>query len=587
MQGLRVELDSGVEIDDDVSLALHKGEVLGLVGESASGKTTAATALLAFERHGAHIAGGRVLLGGRDVLHLPAPELRDYRGRLISYVPQDPSMSLNPALKIRTQLIEALEVHDYGGTPSDRERRLQEMLDEVLLPTDEKFHARYPHQLSGGQQQRVVLAMAFACQPSVIVLDEPTTGLDVTTQAHILETIRQLTTTHDVAALYVTHDLAVIAAVADRVAVMYAGRLVEVASRDVIFKASRHPYTRRLLAAVPTIDSATLPEGIPGVAPRPGQRPDGCTFADRCDWAQETCREKVPPLEKDGEDHLTACLRWRDILDELDRVRGVRTVRSARRVERGRELILKVDGLSAWHGDRKSLHDVSVTVEEGKCIALVGESGSGKTTLSRCIVGLHKGRMEGSIAFRSQELKRSAGQRGRDTRQGIQYIFQSPYSSLNPRKTVAQLLGRPLNVFFRLSRSETETRMIEALGRVALDASVLDRYPDQLSGGERQRVAIARALAAQPSLLICDEVTSSLDVSVQSTIVELLSNLIEETGVSIVFVTHHLALVRAMAEDVAVMSEGRIVEAGRTIDVLGSPQADYTRRLLEDTPKIV
>jgi len=586
LQDLRVELDSGVDVDDDVWLKLYRGEVLGLVGESASGKTTAATAILGYQRRGAHVVSGRVMLDGRDILRLPPSELRSLRGRLISYVPQDPSMSLNPALRIRTQLTEVLEVHGFGQTPADREQRLQEMLAEVLLPTGDKFLARYPHQLSGGQQQRVVLAMAFACQPSVIVLDEPTTGLDVTTQAHVLETIRQLTATHDVAALYVTHDLAVIAAVADRVAVMYAGKLVEIASRDVIFHASRHPYTRKLLAAVPSMKATTLPESIPGVAPRPGQRPPGCAFADRCGWALDTCRAEVPPLEADAEDHRTACWRWRELVDEFGREGGALEARSTKRTEHRRPVVLEVAGVSAWHGDRKSLHRVGLTVEEGKCIALVGESGSGKTTLSRCVAGLHHGRIEGSMLFRGQPLKRLAGQRSRDTRQEIQYIFQSPYSSLNPRKTIAQLLERPLKVFFRLSRSEAEARMVEALEHVALDASVLDRYPDQLSGGERQRAAIARALAAQPTLLICDEVTSSLDVSVQSTIVELLSRLIEETGVGMIFVTHHLALVRAIAEDVAVMSDGRIVEAGRTLDVLDAPQADYTRRLLADTPQI-
>lgn len=586
LEDLRVELDSGDEVDDGVSFRLKQGEVLGLVGESASGKTTAATALLAYERHGAHIASGRVILGGRDILRIPPSELRAVRGRLISYVPQDPSMSLNPALRIRTQLTEVLEVHGYGRTAAEREERLREMLNEVLLPNDEKFLARYPHQLSGGQQQRVVLAMAFACQPSVIVLDEPTTGLDVTTQAHILDTVRQLTSTHDVAALYVTHDLAVIAAVADRVAVMYAGRLVEVASREVIFTASRHPYTRRLLAAVPKMNSTTLPEGIPGVAPRPGQRPVGCGFAERCNWASDVCREQSPPLVTNGSEHLTACWRWRELIDELNREHGTETVRSARRSEGGRDAVLTVVGLSASHGERKILHGIDLSVEEGKCLALVGESGSGKTTVSRCIAGLHRGRIEGRMMFRGQDLKRVAADRSRETRQGIQYIFQSPYSSLNPRKTVAQLLGSPLGVFFRLSRAEAEARMIDALAHVALDESVLDRYPDQLSGGERQRVAIARALAAKPTLLICDEVTSSLDVSVQSTIVELLSRLIENTGVAMVFVTHHLALVRAMAEEVAVMSDGCIVETGRTSTVLGAPQAEYTRRLLADTPQI-
>jgi len=585
LRGLQVEIESSkVEIDHEVSLDLYKGEVLGLVGESASGKTTAATSLLAFQRRGARIAGGKVLLEGRDVLELSPTELRAARGKLIAYVPQDPSMSLNPALRIHTQLLEVLEEHGYGANEEERRQRLREMMSEVLLPSDAQFLRRYPHQLSGGQQQRVVLAMAFACQPAVIVLDEPTTGLDVTTQAHVLKTIRALSAAHGVAALYVTHDLAVINELADRVAVMYAGRIVEVGPKEAIFRAPKHPYTQRLLAAVPDLDATTMPEGIPGVAPRPGQRPAGCAFAPRCSWAIDKCATEIPPLEaQDGGE--VACWRAREVATDRGSHRETEPCRFLRPSKPG-DTLLVVKGVDAWHGQRKSLHDIDIDVQSGWCLALVGESGSGKTTLARCIAGLHHGRIEGEISLRDEALKRRARSRERSTRQAIQYIFQSPYSSLNPRKTIAQLLQRPLRTFFDLDQREMETRMVEALDHVALDASVLNRYPDQLSGGERQRVAIARALAAKPDLLICDEVTSSLDVSVQATIVELLSKLIDDTGVGMLFVTHHLALVRAIAQHVAVMSEGCIVETGSTRQVLDDPQDDYTKALLADTPRL-
>jgi peptide/nickel transport system ATP-binding protein len=585
LENLSVEIESSsVEIDHDVTLDIFKGEVLGLVGESASGKTTVATSLLAFQRRGARIAGGRILLEGRDVLAMSPAELRAARGKLVAYVPQDPSMSLNPALRIHTQLAEILKEHGYGESSEDRDQRLAQMMDEVLLPGDEHFLKRYPHQLSGGQQQRVVLAMAFACQPSIIVLDEPTTGLDVTTQAHVLKTIRGLAQAHEVAALYVTHDLAVINELADRVAVMYAGRIVEVGSKSSIFARPRHPYTHRLLSAVPDLDATRMPEGIPGVAPRPGHRPEGCAFAPRCSWAIDKCRSDVPALEPlaGGE---VACWRADEAAGNRTGHRQTDPCRYLRPAPQG-ETLLVVGDVSAWHGKRKSLHGIDISVGSGWCLALVGESGSGKTTLARCVSGLHTGHIDGDIAFKGQPLKRRARSRSRGTRQAIQYIFQSPYSSLNPRKTVAQHLQRPLRAFFSLDQRGTERAMIEALEHVALDASVLNRYPDQLSGGERQRVAIARALAAKPDLLICDEVTSSLDVSVQATIVELLSHLIDETGIGMVFVTHHLALVRAIAQEVAVMSEGRIVETGTTSEVLDHPKDDYTRALLADTPRL-
>jgi peptide/nickel transport system ATP-binding protein len=587
VEGLRIVLDpSGVDIDDDVSLLIHRGEVLGLVGESASGKTTVGTSLLDYQRRGAKIAGGRVEIDGRDVLAMDPSTLRSVRGGAISYVPQDSSASLNPALRIGTQLMEILEVHGFGASAADREARLVQMMAEVLLPSDKAFLRRYPHQLSGGQQQRVAIAMAFANRPKVIVLDEPTTALDVTTQAHVLDTVRDLTKSYGVAALYITHDLAVVSNLADRIAVMYAGKVVEVGTRDELFDAGHHPYTRKLLASIPDITGERALRGIPGWAPRPGQRPSGCSFTPRCDWAIDTCREEFPPVEEVSPGHRVRCWRYKEV--GANRVADAVQLRdkslSARDTQE--KQVISVRDVTAYYQHKETLHGINAGLSERRCLSLVGESGSGKTTLARCIAGLHPHKIVGDIELAGKPLARDARDRPRATRQSIQYIFQSPYSSLNPRKTIAQILSQPLKVFFDLSRSEMEDRMVKVLEQVALDSSLLSRYPDQLSGGERQRLAIARGLAAEPTVLICDEVTSWLDVSVQAAIIELLAALQRDMGLSMLFVTHNLALVRSISQEVAVMNEGRIVEYGLVDAVLEDPQADYTKKLLSDTPTI-
>jgi len=581
---LRIVLDpSCVVIDDEFSMVIHAGEVVGLVGESASGKTTAATSLLAHQRRGAKITGGSVMIDGIDVLSASPNGLKRIRGGLISYVPQDASAALNPALRIGAQLSEILGAHNFGRSEADRQARLAQMMAEVRLPSDRAFLRRYPHQLSGGQQQRVAIAMAFANRPKVIVLDEPTTALDVTTQAHVLETIRTLTRSYGVAALYVTHDLAVVANLADRIAVMYAGRLVEIGSRQALFEGAFHPYTRKLLSAIPDIAGERPIRGIPGWAPRPAQRESGCAFRPRCDLSVEACKEFPPD---DGiEDHRVRCWRWRELVEKpLEDDAGTGATVALR--EDAKDSVLSVSDLVAYYEAKETLHSVSVTLYEHHCLALVGESGSGKTTLARCIAGLHPYKMVGQVELRGRSLARNARARSKSDRQAIQYIFQSPYSSLNPRKTIAQILSTPLEIFFELSKEETEDRLIRALEQVALSSSLLSHYPDQLSGGERQRIAIARALAAEPSVLICDEVTSWLDVSVQAAIIELLAHLQSETGVSMLFVTHNLALIRSIAQEVAVMNEGAIVEFGRVAEVLESPQVEYTKTLLADTPTV-
>jgi peptide/nickel transport system ATP-binding protein len=587
VQDLRIVLDpSGIDIDDDVSFAIHQGEVLGLVGESASGKTTAATSLLAYQRRGAKVAEGRVDIAGTDVLSATGTALRRIRGGLISYVPQDASAALNPALRIGDQLMEILNEHSFGSSGGEREARLKQMMDEVLLPNDRSFLRRYPHQLSGGQQQRVAIAMALANRPKVIVLDEPTTALDVTTQAHVLDTVRDLTRSYGVSALYVTHDLAVVACLADRIAVMYAGRLVEIGPKEDLFVGAYHPYTRRLLAAIPDITGERALHGIPGWAPRPGQRVPGCAFTPRCDWRIDKCATDFPPYEGPEPDHQVRCWRWEEVKAQSSAGDAPLRLKADEVCNSVEKTVVNVQGVTAFYQSKEVLHGVDANLCQHRCLALVGESGSGKTTLARCIAGLHQFRIDGTIEFNGKGLARESRGRTRDERQAIQYIFQSPYSSLNPRKTIRQLLAQPIDIFFKLDRDGREERMVRALDQVALDASLLNRYPEQLSGGERQRIAIARALAAEPTVLICDEVTSWLDVSVQAAIIELLAQLQSETGVSMLFVTHNLALIRSVAQEVAVMSEGRIVELGLVDAVLDDPQADYTKLLLADTPTL-
>ena len=584
VEGLRIVLrDTEIDIVDEVSFSIAPGEVLGLVGESGSGKTTVGLALLGHTRRGAAIAGGSIRVGDVDVLALSPSARRSIRGRVVSYVPQDPAASLNPALRIGTQLRETLEVHGFGSSSDEREARIAEVMREVALPDDRAYLRRYPHELSGGQQQRIGLAMAFACRPRLIVLDEPTTGLDVTTQAHVLGTVRELAAAHQVAALYVSHDLAVVGTLATRTAVMYAGRIVELGPTAELFASASHPYTRRLVQAIPHLSGRRELIGIPGRAPSPGARPSGCTFAPRCTFVEDACRSDEPRLRELSAGLWVKCRR-------AEEVRASVVSRSSRLEEHvagttTTDAVLTLDAVFAGYGTVTVVHDINLRLAPHECLALVGESGSGKTTLARSIAGLHRDRT-GDILLRDTPLAQAARGRTREARQSIQYVFQNPYGSLNPRKTIGQIVRQPLGVFGSATGAEADKRVEEMLDRVSLAASYVDRYPDQLSGGERQRVAIARALVVSPSVLVCDEVTSALDVSVQAAIVELLAELQRELGLAMLFVTHNLPLVRSIAQRVAVMSSGRIVELGTVEHVLQSPKDDYTQRMLADTPSL-
>ena len=423
--------------------------------------------------------------------------------------------------------------------------------------------------------------MAFACRPHVIVCDEPTTGLDVTTQARVLQTVRELCRSHRVAALYVSHDLAVVAELADRVAVMYAGRIVETGTRDELFYAARHPYTRRLLRAVPDLEGKRAVVGIPGHAPLPSNRPEGCFFHPRCPLATDECKREFPPAFAFGPGHLVRCYH----ADEAPRDLAVEGGAGAAAAAQAPEVVLTVRGLDGHHGARHTLFDVSLEVHRRECLALVGESGSGKTTLARCVAGLHKD-FTGEVRLRDDVLPPAARRRTGAARKDIQYVFQNPYASLNPRRTVGQTIARQLELFGLGGGKEVSRRVGECLERVSLSATAANHYPDELSGGERQRVAIARALAAEPAMMVCDEITSALDVSVQAAIIDLLRDLRTDMGLSLLFITHNLALIRTIADRVAVMTEGRIVEIGPTVTVLERPSAPYTRQLLANTPSI-
>lgn len=584
--GLRIRLaGGGPRVVDDVSFTVGPGNLLGLVGESGSGKTTVALALLGHVRRGLEFEQGQVLLGGTDMLTASAAQLQRLRGAEVAYVPQDPASALNPGLKIRTQLTEGMRFHPDAiaakelGRP---ETRLAEVLDDAGLSEIPHVLEAYPHELSGGQQQRVALAMAFALRPRLIVLDEPTTGLDVTTQRRVLATVQRLCRSYGAAAVYVSHDLAVVGGLVDSLLVLYAGRVAEAGSTTAVFGTPAHPYTRRLLRAIPSPDRAEVLQGIPGQPPSPGHRDAGCVFASRCDLAEPACSAGPVPVITLPGDHLVRCRRT-----EVTVAAGALTPVSPVAVpETPAAGLLEVSDLSARYGPTTVLSEVNLSVAANECVAVVGESGSGKTTLARCVVGMH-GTWSGEVRLAGQALVRTASGRPRSALQAVQYIFQNPYTALNPRATIGTIVEQPLlQCHPEMARAEREERIATVLRDVALGTRFWSSYPDQLSGGERQRVAIARALVVSPQVLVCDEITSALDVSVQATIVELLRRLRAEHQLSLLFITHNLALVRSIAQSVIVLSRGRVVERGAVEQVFDRPRDPYTVRLMEDVPKL-
>lgn len=536
---------TGKTVINDVDLDLKASEILALVGESGSGKTTVGLAVLGHIRRGLAHSGGTVTLYAShseepaEMMTLDDFSLRSLRGTRVSYIPQDPALSLNPGIRVGKQIKEVLDIHRYGSSEAERSERVRSVLHEVGLPNDDSYQNRWPHELSGGQQQRIGIAMAFAMYPDVIVLDEPTTGLDVTTQEQVLNTIRKMTVENRVAGLYITHDLAVVSEIADRVAVMLRGEIVEVGQTAEVLQHPQHDYTRRLLGAVP-------------------------------DLAGKNQIGKYAKVDQRASESLTA---------EADTIE-VNETKPAQS-----DVPLSVRNLSLTYGENKVLRDVSLDLDAGECTLLLGQSGSGKTTLARSIAGILS-TYTGAVEYQGEELAKSTRHRTMEQRKQIQYIFQSPFSSLNPRRTLGQSLSVPLEMLGELNAAERSDRVKDALDAVQLGRQFYDRRPGDLSGGERQRAAIARALVNMPSVLVCDEITSALDVSVQASIISLLHRLQEERGLSMLFVTHNIALARHIATRVAVLHRGTIVDHGPVDDVLDNPQHEYTQELLTNIPTL-
>ena len=559
---------------------LERGRVLGLAGESGCGKSTLALAALGYRASGASISSGTAVLGGElDLLALPTRGLRSIWGKRVAYVAQSSATALNPATTIGKQLAEPLVLHCGLRGPELAQRQL-ELLEQIGLPEARRALKRYPHEFSGGQQQRIAIAIALSCRPEVLILDEPTTGLDVTTQARISELLRSLLREAGTATLYVSHDVGLLSTIADRLAVMYAGEVVEEAPAREVIGEPRHPYTRALLAAVPSVESRRGVAGIPGHPPA-SVIVDACAFTSRCSFSTDVCRRASPALEQVG-GHNVRCFHWRELA-----ATEVRTPAFELPTLNAGSLLEVTDLVCAYHkADHPAVDHVSFRVAAGETLGIVGESGSGKSTMLRGIAGLHP-RSGGDILLAGDRLEPRASDRSRASLRAVQLVFQDPGSSLNPRQTVAEALGRTLRLREgKGARSVHKDEAAALISAVKLPAEMLQRYPGELSGGQAQRVALARAFAARPQLLLCDEVTSALDVSVQASILDLLMEMARDSGTAVVFVTHDLAVVRTITSRALVLKDGRLCEEGTTEQLFSHARHPYTRELIAAIPRI-
>ena len=573
----------------NIDLTVFEGESVGIVGESGSGKSTLALAAMGFLKRGLRLLDGSVAFRGKDMFSLTRTELEKIRGGEIALIPQNSGQSLTPTMRIGAQLIEALRLHS-SVPASEHVTKAIELLGQVRLPDPKAILSRFPHELSGGQQQRVAVAMALAGEPHALLLDEPTTGLDVTTQAHILELLRDIAHERNMAMVYVSHDLGAIARVCDRVVVMYAGEVVLEGTTRQVLKNPAHPYARGLLASIPRLADHHLPLALDGRPPVPGGVAAGCSFVDRCALVKHRCRVERPGLAALPDGELARCF-YADKTAEVS-LAGLGVV-PVELESRGTPA-LQLDALSISYHQPGLLNkllgraetrvatvdDIDITVCRGETLGLVGESGSGKSTILKSVAGLLPPAGGKMTVAGGKTLAPVVDNRPPDHLRSIQLIFQNPDDSLNPRQTIAEILEQPLRLYFGLTGQDLYDRSVEILNRVRLGGHYLDRLPSQLSGGEKQRVAIARAFAADPELVLCDEVTSALDVSVQAAVLELLNELKEKHGTTYIFVSHDLAVVKVLSDRVAVLYQGRLCEIGPSDQVYTTPSHPYTEVLL-------
>ncbi len=603
---LKVALDSDaglVKAIDGLSLCIERGETFALVGESGCGKSMTALALMRLLPENGRVTQGRLDLDGQEVFDLPESQMRAIRGGRIGMIFQEPATSLNPVMRVGDQIVEAIQTHTALRGAAARAKAI-EWLGRVGIPEPERRIDEYPFRLSGGQKQRVMIAMTLASEPAFLVADEPTTALDVTIQAQILELLKQLQREQGMGLMLITHDLAVVAGMAHRVALMYAGQIIEVASAAEFFQAPRHPYARLLMQALPdTTKRGVALAAIAGTVPPLTQTFTGCRFTPRCDRAFDACPVTRPALYDLG-GRSVRCLLYRD-----GAVPGAHAsvplaappaARPATSASAAPELLLHVEHLSVGfpirsgvlqrtHAVFTAVDDVSFDIARGQTLALVGESGSGKTTTGKAIVQLlrDQAQITGKALLDGQDLFSLDGTALRDARRSIQIIFQDPFASLDPRMRVYDILEEGLQALRpELGAAARKARLERLVDQVGLRHDALQRYPHEFSGGQRQRIAIARALAVEPALIVCDEPTSALDVSVQAQILNLLRELQRELGVSYLFITHNIGVVEYVADHIAVMNRGRIEETGAAHAVLQQPQTEYTRVLLRAVPRI-
>ncbi len=585
---------------DGVTIHVETGETLGIVGESGCGKTMTALSIMQLLPTGGHITSGSITLSGQEISSFSVDDMRRIRGNEIGMIFQDPLTSLNPTMTVGRQIAEAVKLH-RGVSNEQATDRAAEVLNLVGLPQAKERMSEYPHQFSGGMRQRVMIAMALACEPKLLIADEPTTALDVTIQKQILELIDDLRQRLGMAVILVTHDLGVIAGRADRVAVMYAGKIAETTDTATLFGNPRHPYTEALFQSLPDKAAETKERlySIPGIPPDLMNPPKGCRFAPRCRYATDQCRTEEPELGGETVGHRFACFfpvgepEWSRTkrtaehvgprLAELAPPTGDSTVLLNVEhlvkdfpVTRGAVLQRRVGSVSA-------VADVSFAIRAGQTLGLVGESGCGKTTIGRLVVGLEQP-TSGAINFDGKDLARSNGREYRRERRDIQLMFQDAYASLDPRMRAGTVLAEPLVVQHIGSRSERRDKVAEMLDHVGLPRTAVERYPHEFSGGQRQRLGFARALMLSPKLIVADEPVSALDVSIQAQILNMMRDLQRELGLTYLFISHDLAVVRYLSSQIGVMYLGKLVEVGAADDVYLRPAHPYTKGLLDSAP---
>ena len=597
-----IEIRNGVvRALSGVDLHVNPGETLGIVGESGSGKTMTALSLMGLLPQGGKVSSGSIILDGQDLTLLPLKEKRKLRGTKVGMIFQDPLTSLNPTMKIGLQVCEPLRVHEKL---SKREAlaRAVEILKRVGMPRPEVVINNYPHQLSGGMRQRVMIAMALVCKPRILIADEPTTALDVTTQMQILDLIDELRDEYKMGVILITHDLGVVAGHTDRVAVMYAGRIVETAPTKTLFTEPKHRYTSSLMAALPerALAAGTKLFSIPGAPPSLTNLPVGCRFAARCLWATDECRAGYPDLSGD-ENHTFSCFHPVQEGDESPAVlQGKLDSTSAEGAasdvpQISQEVLLDVKEASREYesagsgffkrekGVVSAVDRVSITVKKGETYGLVGESGCGKSTVGRLIAGLEPP-SGGAIELDGRDLAKLKGRDAVRIHRDVQMMFQDSYAAMDPRMRIDQILAEPMSIQKTGNARQIAERIMEILEQVGLTEEILDRYPHEVSGGQLQRIGFARSLTLAPDLIVADEPVSALDVSVQAQVLNLMKDLQQELGLSYLFISHDLAVVQYMADRIGVMYLGRIVEEGPAHEVVKNPKHPYTKALIDSIP---